>query len=83
MWQAYETKINMNSGKMAGRFHIVFQMNKPKKISNFQEYQTKFWDQYTLKKADPETFTFWVNNIFANKHVLFDIYLWTDAISVE
>jgi len=25
-----------------------------------------------LKKADPETFSFWVNNIFAMKQVLFE-----------
>jgi len=48
-------------------------MNTEKKISNFEEYQTKFWDEYTLKKVDPEMFSFWVNNIFAMKQVLFDI----------
>jgi len=26
-----------------------------------------------LDKADPEMFSFWVNNIFAEKQVLFDI----------
>jgi len=30
-------------------------------------------DQYALKKADPEMFSFWVNNIFAEKQGLFDI----------
>jgi len=30
-------------------------------------------DQYTLEKDDPELFSFWVNNIFAEKQVLFDI----------
>jgi len=44
---------------------------------NFSEIsdqsQIKFWDQYTLKKADPETFSFWVNDVFAKKHALFDI----------
>jgi len=29
--------ININSAKTAGHFYIVFQMNKAKKISNFQE----------------------------------------------
>jgi len=33
----------------------------------------QFWDQYSVKNADPETFSFWVNNIFAKKQVLFDI----------
>jgi len=28
---------------------------------------------YTLKKANPKMFSFWVNNIFADKQVLFDI----------
>jgi len=42
-------------------------------ISNFPECWTKFSDQYTLKKADPEMFSFWVNNVFAEKQVLFDI----------
>ena len=41
--------------------------------SIFPECQTKFSDQYTLKKADPEMFSFWGNNIFAEKQVLFDI----------
>ena len=73
VWQAYKTKINRNSGKTAGFFYIVFQMNKAKNISNFPEYQTKFWDQHTLKKADPETFSFWVNYIFPKKLVLLDV----------
>jgi len=30
-------------------------------------------DQYTLKKADPETFSFLVSYIFAKKQALFDI----------
>jgi len=41
-WQAYETKTNREIGKIARRFYIVFQMNKAREISNFQEYQTKF-----------------------------------------
>jgi len=28
--------------------------------------------QRTLKKAGPETFSFWVNNIFAKTQVFFD-----------
>jgi len=28
---------------------------------------------FTLKKAGPETFSFWVNNIFADKQVFIDI----------
>jgi len=40
----YETKINRIFGKIAGHFHIVFQMNTAKKISNFQEYQAKYWN---------------------------------------
>jgi len=35
-------------------------MNKATKILNFQEYRTKLWEIYTLKKADPETFSVWV-----------------------
>ena len=49
------------------------QMHKAKTISNFPECQTNFSDQYTLKNADPEMFSFWVNIIFAEKEVLFDI----------
>jgi len=30
-------------------------------------------DTYTLKKAGPKMFSFWENNIFAEKQVLFDI----------
>jgi len=48
-------KVNTNFGKI-GRFCIVFQISKAREISNFQEHQTKFWDQCALKKADPETF---------------------------
>jgi len=48
---------------MAGRFCIVFQMNKAREISNFKEYQTTFLVQNT-KKVDPETFSSWVNDIF-------------------
>jgi len=36
-------------------FLYFYQTNKVREIPNFQEYQIKFWDQYTLKKADPET----------------------------
>jgi len=56
---------------MAGRFYIVFQMDKAKNISDFQAYQTKFRNQYSLNKADPKTFSFWVNNIFAKKQSCF------------
>jgi len=42
-------------------------MNRAREISIFQEYHTTFWDQYTSKKADPKTFAFWVNGIFAKK----------------
>jgi len=37
MWQAYKTKINRKSGKIAGLFYIFCQMNKAKKISIFPE----------------------------------------------
>jgi len=30
-------------------------MNEAKEISNFQEYQNKFWDQFTLKRKRIET----------------------------
>jgi len=40
MSQAYKTKINRNSGKIAGRFYIVFHMNE--KILNFQEFIPNF-----------------------------------------
>ena len=58
---------------LEGFFYILCQMNKPKTISNFPECKTKFSDQYTLKKADPEMFSFQVNNIFAEELVLFGI----------
>jgi len=45
-------------------------MKKAKEISNFREYQSKFEDQYTLKKADTETFSFLVNDMFANRCLL-------------
>jgi len=48
-----------------------FQMNKAKKISKFQECLDKNFEPMYLKKADPETFSFWVNNIFAMKQLLF------------
>ena len=73
MWQAYKTKITRKCGKIAGLFYIFCQMNRAKMISIFLDCQTKFSDQYTLKKADSEMFSFWVNNIFAEKQVLFDI----------
>jgi len=63
---------NRNFRKIIGRFYIVSQINKAREISNFQEYQTKFWDVY-LTKADPERFSFWVNYIYAKKQALFDI----------
>jgi len=56
------------------RFCNVFQINNTREISYFPEYQAKFWDQYTLKKADPDTFLLWVDSIFAKKQALFDIY---------
>jgi len=65
-WQMKRKSIGMLA-KIAGHFCNVFQMNKMKEISNFQEYQTVVWDQRTLKKTDPETFSFWVNNIFAKR----------------
>ena len=55
-WQAYKTKINRKSGKIAERFYIVFQMNKPKSISNFQNYHIKFWDQHNLKNWPRDVF---------------------------
>jgi len=33
----------------------------------------QFWDLHTFKKANPKTFSFRVNNIFAKKQDLFDI----------
>ena len=38
MWQAYKTKINRKSGKIAGLFYIFFnQMNRVKMISIVSE----------------------------------------------
>ena len=48
-------------------------MNKAREISNFLEYQTIFCDQYTLKKADPETFSFLVNNTLQRRNPCFII----------
>jgi len=45
-------------------------MNKAREILHFQKYLIKFWDQYALKKADPEMFSIWVNDIFAKKEAL-------------
>jgi len=49
-------------------------MNKAREVLHFQKYLIKFWDQYALKKADPEMFSIWVNDIFAKKEALPDIY---------
>ena len=53
--------------------------NKVREISDFPEYQIKFWDQYTLKKADPEMFLFWAMRFY--KQASRAWYLWTYAIS--
>jgi len=42
-------------------------MRKVNEYSNFQEFQGKISDQYTLKKADSEMFSFWVNCSVAKK----------------
>ena len=47
-WQALETKFNRNVDKTAGHFCIVFRMSKVREISNFQEYQTTFWENQAL-----------------------------------
>jgi len=60
-------------GKIAGHFCIVFQMNMARDISRLQEYQARFWAQYTLKNTDPETVSFRINDISSNKQALFDI----------
>jgi len=44
---------------------VFFHLHKLIEISTFQEFQTKFWEECTLTKTDPETFCFWVNDIFA------------------
>ena len=43
-----------------------------KKISKFQKCLDPHFEPMYLKKADPDTFSFWVNNIFAMKQVLFE-----------
>jgi len=52
MWN----EISRNFGKIAGRFYIVFQMSKAREISNFQGYQSKFWDQYIWES--------WLRDVF-------------------
>jgi len=48
-------------------------MKKVKKTLNFQEVQTKVWDQYALRVADPALFSYrWEDDIFAKKQALFD-----------
>jgi len=47
-------------------------MSKAKKISKFQECLDQNFEPMYLIKADPETFSFWVNNIFAMKQLLFE-----------
>jgi len=48
-------------------------MKKVKKTLNFQEVQTKVWDQYALRVADPAMFSYrWEDDIFAKKQALFD-----------
>ena len=73
MYHRYVTNIwNENQWEFwqDDRTFNVFQMKKAKEISNFREYQSKFEDQYTLKKADTETFSFLVNDMFANRCLL-------------
>lgn len=45
-----------------------------KEISSFEEFQTTACEQHrsTLKKADPEMFSFSVNGISAKKPALFE-----------
>jgi len=48
-------------------------MNKARKISNFKECQTNFGTNTIQRKLTfSKTFSFWVNDIFANP-ALFDI----------
>jgi len=49
--QAYETKLNGNIDKIAGRFCIVSQISKAREIFKLQEYQTTFWNQYPFKRS--------------------------------
>jgi len=53
-------------------FLSCFQMNKAKKISKFQECSDQNFEPMCLKKANSETFSFWVDNIFAMKRLLFE-----------
>jgi len=66
--------MNRKSTEILARFfYIVCQMKKAKNISSLQECLDQNAGPYTLKKAGPEMFSFWVNNISAEKQVLFDI----------
>ena len=47
-------------------------MNKAKKVQIFRNIGPDF-ETNILKEADPGTFAFWVNSIFAKQQVLFDI----------
>jgi len=47
-------------------------MNKAKKVQIFRNIRPDFGTNI-LKEADPGTFAFWENSIFAKQQVLFDI----------
>jgi len=68
MWNENQQDFWQNS-KM---FLSCFQMNKAKKISKFQECSDQNFEPMCLKKANSETFSFWVDNIFAMKRLLFE-----------
>jgi len=54
------------------RFYFVFQMKKTNKTSSFQEFQTKVWDQDTLKKAKRDVFILGKWHLIVKKQALLD-----------
>jgi len=73
MLQAYKAKINRKSDKIAGLFIFFAKWIRRRRFQIFRNVGPNFRTNILLKKADPEMFSFWVNNIFAEKQVFFDI----------
>ena len=64
-------KINTNFGKIARHFFKCFPNEYGGRDFKFSGRSDRILGPiYTSKKGDPETFSFWVNNIFAKKQVL-------------
>jgi len=57
-WNKQKLRNQQHIDMRTKHFCITFQMKNIKEISNIQKFQTKVWNQYTLKKDNPEIFSF-------------------------